>query len=53
MALVGGTLPLVATWLEASLGLTQGQALYWLIWVVPTLMAYRQLERYLRPDWRA
>jgi MHS family proline/betaine transporter-like MFS transporter len=53
VALVGGTLPLVATWLEASLGLTQGPALYCLIWAVPTLLAYRQLERHLLPDWRA
>ena len=52
VALVGGTLPLVATRLEASLGLTQGPALYCLIWVVPTLLAYRQLERHLQPDWR-
>jgi len=53
VALVGGTLPLVATWLEASLELTQGPALYCLIWAVPTLLAYRRLERYLLPDWRA
>ena len=50
VALLGGTLPLVATWLEASLGLTQGPALYCLIWAVPTLLAYRQLERHLLPD---
>ena len=43
-------LPLIATWLEASLGLTQGPALYCLIWAVPTLLAYRQLERHLLPD---
>ena len=53
VALLGGTLPLIATWLEASLGLTQGPALYCLIWAVPTLLAYRQLERHLLPDWRA
>ena len=53
VALLGGTLPLVATWLEASLGLTQGPALYCLIWAVPTLLAYRGLERYLRSDWQA
>jgi MHS family proline/betaine transporter-like MFS transporter len=53
VALLGGTLPLVATWLEASLGLTQGPALYCLIWTVPTLLAYRGLERYLRSDWQA
>ncbi|MFM8545772.1 MAG: MFS transporter [Vulcanococcus sp.] len=52
VALLGGTLPLVATWLEASLGFTQGPALYGLIWAVPTLLAYRQLERHLRPDWQ-
>ncbi len=53
VALLGGTLPLVATWLEASLGLTQGPALYCLIWAVPTLLAYRQLERHLVPDHKA
>ena len=52
VALLGGTLPLVATWLQASLGLTQGPALYSLIWAVPTLLAYRQLERHLQPDWQ-
>ncbi|MBM5828644.1 MAG: MFS transporter [Cyanobacteria bacterium M_surface_7_m2_040] len=52
VALLGGTLPLVATWLQASLGLTQGPALYSLIWAVPTLLAYRQLERHLLPDWQ-
>ena len=52
MALLGGTLPLVATWLEASLGLTQWPAVYCLIWAVPTLLAYRQLESHLRPDWQ-
>ena len=53
VALLGGTLPLIATWLEASLGLTQGPALYCLIWAVPTLLAYRQLERHLLPDRQA
>jgi MHS family proline/betaine transporter-like MFS transporter len=53
VALLGGTLPLIATWLEASLGLTQGPALYCLIWAVPTLLAYRQMERHLRPDHQA
>ena len=52
VALLGGTLPLVATWLEASLGLTQGPTLHSLIWAVPTLLAYRQLERHLQPDWQ-
>jgi hypothetical protein len=37
--------PLIATWLEASLGLTQGPALYCLFWALPTLLAYLQLER--------
>ena len=50
VAVLGGTLPLIATWLEASLGLTQGPPLYCLIWAVPTLLAYRQLERYLLAD---
>lgn len=50
VALLGGTLPLVATWLEASLGFTQGPALYCLIWAVPTLLAYRRLERHLLQD---
>jgi MHS family proline/betaine transporter-like MFS transporter len=53
VALLGGTLPLIATWLEASLGLTQGPALYCLIWAVPTLLAYRQMERHLVPDRQA
>ncbi len=53
VALLGGTLPLIATWLEATLGLTQGPALYCLIWAVPTLLAYRQLERQLVPDHQA
>ena len=50
VALLGGTLPLIATWLDTSLGLSQGPALYCLIWAVPTLLAYRQLERHLLPD---
>ena len=49
VAVLGGTLPLVATWLEASLGLTQAPALYCLIWAVPTLLAYHRLERHLVP----
>ena len=52
VAVLGGTLPLVATWLEANQGFTQGPALYCLIWAAPTLLAYRQLERHLLPDWR-
>jgi hypothetical protein len=50
VALLGGTLPLIATWLEASLGLVQGPAIYCLLWAVPTLFAYHRLERYLLPD---
>ncbi len=50
VALPGGTLPLITTWLQASLGQTQGPALYCLIWAVPTLLAHRRLERHLRPD---
>jgi MHS family proline/betaine transporter-like MFS transporter len=46
VAVVGGT------WLQSSLGLPQGPALYCLIWAVPTLLAYRQLERHLQPDWQ-
>ena len=42
---------LIATWLEASLGFSQGPALNCLILAVPTLLAYRQLERHLLPDW--
>ncbi|WP_255012798.1 MFS transporter [Cyanobium sp. BA20m-p-22] len=51
-AVLGGTLPLIATWLEVSLALPQGPALYGLIWAVPTLLAYRQLERHLLLDWQ-
>jgi MHS family proline/betaine transporter-like MFS transporter len=50
VAVLGGTLPLIATWLEASLGFTQGPALYCLIWAVPTLLVHRRLDRHLQPD---
>jgi MHS family proline/betaine transporter-like MFS transporter len=50
VALLGGTLPLIATWLEASLGLMQGPAMYCLLWAVPTLLAYHRLEKHLLPD---
>ncbi|MEB3319483.1 MAG: MFS transporter [Cyanobium sp.] len=52
-ALLGGTLPLIATWLQDSLGLMQGPAFYGLIWAVPTLLVYRHLERQLQPDWKS
>ena len=52
VALLGGTLPLIATWLEASLGFSQGPALNCLILAVPTLVAYRQLERHFQPGWQ-
>ncbi|MEN9859940.1 MAG: hypothetical protein RLZZ515_422 [Cyanobacteriota bacterium] len=50
VALLGGTMPLMATWLESRLGLTQGPALYCLLWAVPTLLAYHRLEKHLLPD---
>jgi len=53
VALLGGTLPLIATWLEASLGFSQGPALNCLIWAVPTLLAYRRLERHFQPGWQS
>ena len=53
VALLGGTLPLIATWLEASLGFSQGPALNCLILAVPTLVAYRQLERHFQPGWQS
>jgi MHS family proline/betaine transporter-like MFS transporter len=50
VAVVGGTLPLIATFLQDSLHLAQGPAVYCLIWALPTVLAHRHLERYLQPD---
>lgn len=50
VAVLAGTLPLIATWLQNSLGLQQGPALYCLIWAVPTLLAYRQIGQHLVRD---
>ena len=44
---------LIASWLEASLGFSQGPALNCLILAVPTLVAYRQLERHFQPGWQS
>jgi MHS family proline/betaine transporter-like MFS transporter len=50
VALVGGTLPLIATALLDKLRLGQGPALYCLIWALPTVLAHRDLERHVQPD---
>jgi MHS family proline/betaine transporter-like MFS transporter len=47
-ALVGGTTPLVATWLFEGRQLLQGPAFYCLLWAIPTLLALRGLERHTR-----
>ena len=53
VALLGGSVPFLATLLQESLGWMQGPAVYCLIWALPTLLAYRNLEQHLHLDRQA